>query len=120
MTKLIAMAVPILQGQTERWHNFINILNTEKLEEYKASRERLGVHERVYFQHIPQGDFAIVTLEGNDPQASFARFGEGNDSFTQWFVNEVKTIHGLDLTSPPQGIIPEQLSDVGEVHISAY
>lgn len=120
MTKLIAMAVPILPGQTEHWHNFINILQTERLNEYKESREKLAVHERVFFQHLPQGDFAIVTMEGNDPLGAFARFGQGTDSFTKWFVNEVKAIHGLDLTSPPQGAIPEQLVDVGEMHISAY
>lgn len=120
MTKLVAMAVPILPGQTERWHNFLNTLQNERLNEFKESREKLGVRERVFFQHIPQGDFAIVTLEGNDPQDSFARFGQGNDSFTKWFVNEVKAIHGFDLASPPQGIIPEQLVDSGEIHISAY
>lgn len=120
MTKLIAMAVPILPGQTERWHNFLNTLQTERLNEYKESRERLGVHERVFFQHLPQGDFAIVTMEGNDPQEAFSKFGQGSDSFTQWFCNEVKAIHGLDLTSPPQGVIPEQLIEAGEAHISTY
>lgn len=120
MTKLLAMAVPILPGQTERWHNFVQTLTNEKLNEYKASRENLGVHERVFFQQLPQGDFAIVTLEGNDPQAAFARFGQGTDAFTKWFVTEVKAIHGLDLTAPPMGGIPEQLVDVGDIHISAY
>lgn len=42
MTKLIAMAVPILLGQTDHWQRFLNILKGEKSNEYKASREKLG------------------------------------------------------------------------------
>ena len=114
------MAVPILPGQTEHWHRFMNALQGEKSREYRASREKLGVRERAFLQQTPQGDMVIVTLEGNEPEAALARFGQGNDAFTKWFVDEVKAIHALDLTSPPQGPMPQLLIDSGEVHVSAY
>jgi hypothetical protein len=120
MTKLFAMAVPILPGQTERWHRFLDILKDEKSNEYKASRARLGVRERVFFQPTPQGDLVVVTLEGNDPEAAFERFAEANDDFTKWFTQEVKAIHGLDLSSPPSGPMPQLYADSGEVTVSAY
>jgi hypothetical protein len=120
MTKLIAMAVPILPGQTEHWHRFLNTLKGEKLNEYKSNREKLGVRERVFFQQTPMGDIALVTLEGNDPEAAFKRFGEGSDAFARWFIDEVKAIHGLDLASPPQGALPDLLVDSGEISVSAY
>ena len=120
MNKMIAMAIPILPGQTEHWHNFLNRLKNDKLNDYKASREKLGVRERVFLQQSPQGDFAIVLMEGNDPQSAFKQFGQGTDAFTKWFIDEVKTIHGLDLSSPPMNALPELLIDSGEVHVSAY
>lgn len=120
MTKLLAMAVPILPGQTEHWHRFLNTLKGERSKEYKASRERLGVRERVFFQPTPQGDMVVVTLEGNDPEAAFSRFAEGNDAFAKWFVDEVKAIHGFDLASLPKGGIPELCVDSGEISVSAY
>ncbi|HEY3369328.1 MAG TPA: hypothetical protein VGK10_00690 [Prolixibacteraceae bacterium] len=120
MNKLIAMAVPILPGQTDHWHRFLDTLKGDRLNEFKANREKLGVRERVFFQQTPQGDMAIVTLEGNDPEAAFKRFAEGNDAFTRWFVDEVKAIHGFDLSSPPQGAMPELYVDSGEVGVSAY
>ena len=41
------------------------------------------------------GDFVIVTLEGEDPQGAFARFGSGSDEFTRWFLQQVKELHGV-------------------------
>ena len=120
MTKLFAMAAPILPGQTERWHRFLNTLNGEKSNEYKSSREKLEVRERVFFQHTPQGDMVIVTFEGNDPETTLTRFAQGRDAFTQWFVDEVKAIHGFDLASPPEEAISELYADTGEVHASTY
>lgn len=66
------------------------------------------------------GDLTILTLEGNDPEAAFKRFGVGNDAFTKWFCAEVLAIHGLDLVSPPPGAMPELYVDSGEVSVSAY
>lgn len=120
MNKLIAMAVPILSGQTVRWHRFVDTLNGEKLNEYKASRAKLGVRERAFLQQTPQGDIVIVTLEGNDPESALTKFAEGNDAFTRWFLDEVKAIHALDLASPPPGTMPELYVDSGEISVPAY
>jgi len=114
------MAVPILPGQTDHWHRFVNTLKGEKFNEYRDSRAKLGVRERAFLQQTPQGDLVIVTLEGNDPQAVFAKFAEGRDTFTRWFLDEVKAIHGLDLASPPPGTMSELLVDSGEVSVSTY
>jgi hypothetical protein len=120
MTRLFAMAVPILPGQTDHWRRFVNTLQGERSNEYKASREKLGVRERAFLQQSPQGDMVIVTLEGNEPEAALAKFAEGRDAFTKWFIDEVKAIHALDLTSPPPGGMPQLYADSGEVNVSAY
>ncbi len=115
MKKLIAIAVPILPGKTEHFHKFISALNSEKSGEFIASRERLEVRERTFFQETPDGDMVIVTLEGKNPEAAFSKFGEGKDAFTKWFVNEVKEIHGLDLTTMPKDKMSELIVDSGEL-----
>lgn len=120
MIKLYAAAVPILPGQTDRWIRFCNTLMGEKSNEYKASREFLEVRERVFLQRTPQGDMVIVTLEGNDPESALNRFAQGRDAFTQWFIEEVKAIHNLDLTNLPKESMAELYADTGEVHASTY
>src|ERR1700722_6799006 len=115
MKKLFAMAVPLEEGKTEQWKEFMETLDGERNAEFKASRAALGVRERTFLQETPMGNLVIVTLEGENPEEAFKKFGQGKDAFTKWFVQEVKAIHGMDLTSPPPGKLPELLIDSGEV-----
>ena len=66
--KMIAFAVPILEGKLEDWTKLI--LNTMLGDNKKAtdqSRENAGVHERSYLQKMPKGHVCILTWEGADP-----------------------------------------------------
>lgn len=107
MSKLAAMAMPILSGKTEQWRKFSNDLKSRYKAEYNESRKKLGVYERIYFQSTKLGDLVIVTLEGNNPEGAFAKFGEGNDEFTKYFNTQVKEIHGVDLTQKLSGSLPD-------------
>ena len=66
--KMIAFAVPILEGKLEDWTNMIlnNMLGDNK-KATDESRENAGVHERSYLQKMPKGHVCILTWEGNDP-----------------------------------------------------
>ena len=108
---LFAMAVPIPAGKTEAWKGFMNELKGSQRAGFAASRRALGVRERTFLQHTPMGDMVIVTLEGDNPAGAFQRFGQGSDPFTRWFIEQVKSIHGLDLTAPPPGPMPEMIID---------
>lgn len=109
----MAMAVPILPGKTEQLRKFINELNNDRNKDFVASRKKLNVHERTFLQQTPMGDMVIVTLEGPDPERAFKDFSSGNDEFTNWFVKQVKEIHGIDLNDPPPAF-PELLIDSKE------
>lgn len=110
---LFAIAVPILPDRMKEFEAFIGELNGARKAEFQASRKRLGVRERTFHQHTPIGDIVIVTLEGDDPAAAFARFGEGTDPFTTWFKQRVMEVHGVDLAAPPPGPGPKQVADTG-------
>jgi hypothetical protein len=111
MSKLFAMAAPILPGKTEEWKKFSEELSGNRHKDYSDSRKKLNVHERAFLQQTPHGDMVIVTLEGENPGAAFTAFGAGTDEFTKWFVEKVKEIHGFDLSAPPPGPMPELLID---------
>jgi len=100
MTKLTAVAIPILPGKTEQWKKFSSELKTRYKKEFNESRKNLGVQERTFFQPTPQGDFVIVTLEGENPGEAMKKFGTASDEFTKWFVSQAKEIHGVDLSQP--------------------
>ena len=66
--KMIAFAVPILEGKLEDWKHMIldNMLGENK-KSTDQSREYAGVHERSYLQKMSKGHVCILTWEGNDP-----------------------------------------------------
>ena len=96
----IAVALPILPGKKQAFQQFASDIKTKYSKEFKASRERLGVRERVFLHQTSQGDMVIVTLEGNDPAGAFAAIPRGDDAYTKWFINAVKEIHGVDISQP--------------------
>ena len=110
---LFAMAVPIPPGKLADWEKFIEEINGARKAEFVENRKKLGVRERTFHQQTPMGDFAVVTLQGNDPEGALARFAQGDDAFTKWFVQRVKDIHGTDLTAPPPGPLPRLVVDTG-------
>ena len=115
MSRLFAMAIPVLQGQEQEWQNFAHDLKDTYYEEFQASRRKLGVRERAFLQQTPMGEMVIVTLEGDNPEKAFEDFAKGNDAFTKWFMDSVKRLHGVDLSAPPPGPLPTMIVDSGPV-----
>ena len=106
---LMAVAFPILPGKTPEWRAWMDEINGPRKQEFAASRERVGVHERTFLQSTPMGDLVIVTLEGDDPAASFGRMVSATDEFTKWFIERAKAVHGIDLSLPMTGGAPSHL-----------
>jgi hypothetical protein len=111
MSKLFALAVPVLPGKEQEWKTWMADMNGKYRNDFIASRKKLGVRERTFLQHTPMGDMVVVTLEGNDPVAAFTSFGQGTDEFTKFFLDGVKRLHGIDLTGPMPGPLPELILD---------
>jgi hypothetical protein len=111
MSKLICMAIPVLPGKEEACRKFGETLSGSRSAEFKASRKKLNVRERAFYQQTPHGDLVIVTLEGDDPVKAFQNFATAGDEFTKWFTTTVKENHGLDLTQPPPGPMPVLMVD---------
>jgi len=108
---LNAVVFPILPGKMDEWRAFIGELNGARRAEFAASRERAGAHERTFLQTTPMGDVVIVTLEADDPGRSFGQIVSATDPFTLWFLEQVKSIHGVDLSAPMTGSPSELVID---------
>jgi hypothetical protein len=106
---LNAVVFPILPGKTAEWHEFIAELNGARHDDFVESRRRAGAQERTFLQSTPMGDLVVVTLEGDDPARSFGQIVSATDSFTRWFLERVKAIHGVDLAAPMVGGSPSKL-----------
>lgn len=96
---MLAMAIPILPGKKEMWQKEIieNFTVTNKAET-DALRAEAGVHERTFLQETPNGDFVILTFEGDDPVAGWAHIMQNMPAEMAAVVAE---IHGFDMDAPP-------------------
>ena len=98
---MLALCMPILPGKKEKWQAMMDLMaakGTDAGDGFRASREAAGVHERSFLQETPNGDFVILTFEGDDPQASFAKIMA---SMPPDFGDFAKEVHGLDVNAPP-------------------
>ena len=96
---MIAMALPILPGKKEEWQKFLHEgFNGPGRAETVRVRDEVGVHERSFLQETPGGDFVIITLEGRDPLASWAKMME---SMPEEMKQKAAEFHSMDLKAPP-------------------
>ena len=108
----LASAFPILPGKTEQWKHVSREIAGPRLGEYEASRKRMGVTREVaYLQQTPQGDMAIVYIEAQDIPRVFEGLGMSQEPFDAWFREQTKEIHGVDLSQPLPGPLPEAIVD---------
>lgn len=116
MSRLFAIAIPVAPDKEQEFRKFISDIKDTHYEDFMASRHKMGVRERTFLQHTPMGTMVIVTLEGENPEEAFTKFGQGDDAFSKWFAEGVKNVHGIDLNAPPPpGPLPELIVDSGPV-----
>ncbi len=80
----LAFVLPVTPGRAEEWSCwFEEILGTRR-SEYHAFRRRLGLGiHRIYLQQTPQGEKAIVYLQGNDLQRAFEELRTAQETPSQ-------------------------------------
>jgi hypothetical protein len=108
----IAFAAPMLPGMTDTDREAMaSCASGARKAEHNASRGRAGIaRESVWIQSTPNGDVAVVVLEGPDIQAAVTTLAASEDPFDRWFRDIVREVHGSDLAAGFEP--PEQVLDV--------
>jgi hypothetical protein len=92
----ITWFVPILPGKMDEWKAFIDEINGPFKEEYRRSRERMGLtREVVSHMQTPQGDFACLFQEGEDLAKSFQTLAASDNPHDQWLREKLLELHGI-------------------------
>lgn len=86
----ITFAVPILPGQTEAWKQAVQEMIGPRWSEFEESRRRMGLtREVVSLQQTPEGDYAVVCLEGDDPSSVPGQYLNSDEPFDRWFAETI-------------------------------
>jgi hypothetical protein len=101
----------VLPGKTDADARRIADRFVERPEEYVQSRRRLGMSlERAYLQQTPMGSFVVAYVESEgDFDAVVAATVTSDLPIDKFFVENVKDVHGFDMTQPPPGAAPETI-----------
>ena len=104
-----AMVYPVVPGKDAR---AIADELKSRPREYEQSRRRLGITmERAYLQHTPMGDYVVAYLEAEgDLLEKMSQLPSSDLDIDRYFVDAVKEIHGVDLTQPMPGPVPETVA----------
>ncbi|MBI2849319.1 MAG: hypothetical protein HYX88_04235 [Chloroflexi bacterium] len=98
---VFCFAAPILPGKVEAVKRFAAELSGPRSKEFAEAQRRAGVsREVVWVQETPQGAMAVVYLDVDDPARAFKQMGSSDTPFDRWYAEQVKEIHGIDLTQP--------------------
>ena len=93
---------PVITGKMDLWKSYIQEMTGPRNYERKESRKKVGLTvERVWLQHTPMGDFAVVYWEAKDISKVFDALMKSDSPFDKWFRDKVLVeIHGMDLSKP--------------------
>jgi len=102
-------AVPILPGKTDAWKTVAASLADDRKPDFDDFNHRFGITRHVAsLQQTPQGDFAVVFIEGDDPDSVLDRMQQSDHPFERWFVATFfEDIHGITTSEgpPPPNIV---------------
>ena len=99
----VTFAAPLLPGTTELWIQAAAEMLDARKAEFEESRRRMGItREVVSLQRTPQGDFVVVCLEGDDPDAVIPKYLSSEEPFDRWFAEAIlKRCHGMGASQEP-------------------
>ncbi|MDA0769890.1 MAG: DUF6176 family protein [Chloroflexi bacterium] len=95
--------VPILPGKTEEWKQTITDVYANRKSEFVGLLHRAGItREFASLQRTPTGDFLVIYLESDDPNAVNAKIMNSEHPFDKWLSETVFVgMHGMDPSQDP-------------------
>jgi hypothetical protein len=109
----LAFVLPLSPGKTQEWRDWGEEMLGPRRSEYQAFCRRLGLRtQRWYLQQTPQGERAIIYLEGEDLQRTFQQLRTSQDRFAVWVRHRAKDLlDGFDLTETEPGSLSTLVFD---------
>ncbi len=102
---------PIVEGKVQAWKDWAGKLSGPEFEDFNR-RHGLTRHA-AWLAETPAGPMVIVLLEGPGADDHMQRLAASDNDFDRWHRDKIKEVHGLDVTQPPPGPLPELYVDSG-------
>ena len=106
---------PIVEGKLEDWKAWTrDELMCSRSEEFKDFNSRYGLtRHAAWLAETPTGPVVIALHQGSGEEDFMPQLAASDKEFDGWFRDKIKVMHGLDVTQPPPGPMPELYTDSG-------
>jgi hypothetical protein len=100
---------PIPAEKVATWTAFIDEVKGARKAEFEEfnRRHRLTRHE-AWLCETPAGTFTCAIHEGPGAAELMPSIAQSTNAFDKWFASKLSEIHGVDVSKPPPGKMPEQ------------
>ena len=104
--------LPILPGKTEAARAFLQEMGGPRKPQLVECGQSMGVTKETWaIQQMPQGDFFVVYMAGDNIAQTMAQFAASQTEFDRWVKQQVQETTGADMNTPPSGPMSEILAD---------
>src|SRR5215469_14879360 len=106
----LAFSFPLEPGKTEEWRAWVREIVGPRRSEFEAFSRKVGLKtQRAYLQHTPQGDQAVIYIEGNDLQRTLYELQMSQDPFAIRLRQRTQDLFGVDLTQTDVGSLSQNI-----------
>ena len=100
---------PIQAGKLDTWKKWVAELTGPRKVEWADFNKRyaLTTHD-AWLAETPTGP-AVIAIHGGPGSDTFMqKLGKSTNAFDKWFAGKIKEIHGMDVSAPPPGPMPQK------------
>ena len=100
---------PLPADKVAAWTEFMQEIAGPRKAEFEEfnRRHKLTRHD-AWLCETPGGSFVCAIHEGPGAEALIPSVASSSNAFDQWFASKLAEVHGMDLTKPPPGKMPER------------
>lgn len=100
---------PLAPEKVATWNAFISEATGPRKAEMEEFNRRHGLtkHE-AWLAETPAGSFVVAIHEGPGAAELMPKLAQSSHPFDQWFASKLKEVHGMDVSKPPPGKMPER------------
>ena len=100
---------PIKADKLNAWQGFMEELSGPRKAEFVDfnKRHNLTKHE-AWLCETPAGAVVCAIHEGPGAAPILANVAQSTNAFDKWFASKILEIHGMDVSKPPPGKMPER------------
>jgi len=103
------MLVPLKADKVTAWHGFAEELSGPRKADFAEfnKRHKLTKHE-AWLCETPAGAFVCAIHEGPGAADLIPNIAKSTNAFDKWFISKLSELHGIDVSKPPPGKLPER------------